>query len=108
VSLGREEGIKNLLYLFWRQTHARIADRDQNLTIVGALRLDSDLARPIHVFHRVDAVHHEVHQHLLQLHAISHDPGKIFRKLRPDGYGMCRCLAPQENDHLLNDFVYIH
>jgi len=93
MRLGGKEGIKNLLCLLWRQTHAGIADRDQHMTILGALRLDGDLARPIHVFHRVDAVHHKVHQHLLQLHAISHDPGNIFRKLRPDGYGIRRRLA---------------
>jgi hypothetical protein len=31
-----------------------------------------------------DTVHDEVHHKLLQLHAISHDPGKICRQLRPN------------------------
>jgi hypothetical protein len=33
--------------------------------------------RPIHFLHCIDAIDHEVHQNLLQLHAISHNLVKI-------------------------------
>src|ERR1700674_5673915 len=73
VSLGGKERIKDLVRLLRWKPHARIADRDQHVTILAELRLDGELARPIHILHRIDAVYHEVHQHLLQLHAISRD-----------------------------------
>src|SRR5882672_447299 len=34
--------------------------------------------------------------------------GKLCRELRPDGYVVSCRLAAQEDDHLSNDFVYIH
>jgi len=55
-----------------------IAHGHQNFFFLRSLRLDGQLARPIHFLHRINAVHDEVHQDLLQLHTISHDPGKIF------------------------------
>src|SRR5229473_3289909 len=56
----------------------------------------------------IHAVEHEVHQHLLQLHAIAQDRGKLCRELRSDRYVISRRLAAQEDDHLSNDFVYVH
>jgi hypothetical protein len=105
VSLGGKERIKDLVRLLRWQPHARIADRDQHLTILTALRLDGELARPIHISHRVDAVHHEVHQHLLQLHAISHDLREVCSEFRPNEYGEFRCLAVQEKHHLSNNLI---
>jgi hypothetical protein len=56
--------------------------------VFRSLRLDGELARPTQVLHRIDAVSDQVHHDLLQLHAISHDRGKICR--RSDGYGISR------------------
>jgi len=42
------------------EPHAGIADRDQHLTIITALRLDGELARPI-TSSSLDAVNDEVH-----------------------------------------------
>jgi hypothetical protein len=64
-------------------------------------------SRPIHISHRVDAVHHEVHQHLLELHAISHDLREVCSEFRPNEYGEFRCLAVQEKHHLSNNLVQI-
>jgi len=50
---------------------------------------------------------HEVHQHLLQLHAISQDREALPPALS-DGYVVSRRLAAQEDDHLSNDFVYVY
>jgi hypothetical protein len=84
IGLGGKECIKYVIYLLRWKSHAGIGDRDQHLTIATALRLDSEFARPIHILHRIDAVHHQVHQHLLQLHAISHDLREVCSELRPN------------------------
>ena len=84
VRLRRKEGTKDLVRLLRRQPHTGIADANHKLLVFCSLRLDSELARSIHILHRIDAVGDEVHHHLLQLHAISHDLGKICRQLRPD------------------------
>src|ERR1700682_1499338 len=94
VSLGGKERIKELVYLLRWQPRAGIADRDEHLTILTtALRLDGELARPIHSLHRINAVHHEVHQHLLELHSMSHDLREVCSEFRPNEYGEFRCFA---------------
>src|SRR6267143_111938 len=108
VSLGGKERIEDLVCLLRWNPHARIADRDQHLTILTALRLDVELARHLHILHRVDAVHHEVHQHLLQLHAISHDLREVCSEFRPHEYGELSCLAVQEKYHCSNNLIYIN
>jgi len=48
-----------------------------------SLRLDGELAR-LHFLHRFDAIDHEVHEYLLQLHAVGHNLGKIRCQFRTD------------------------
>src|ERR1700756_4719108 len=72
------------------------------------MRLDGELAWPVQILHRLNTVDHEVHQYLLQLHAVGHDLGKIGRKIGPDYYAVSRGLAVQESDHLSNRLVYVH
>ena len=84
MRLRRKEGTKDLVRLLRRQPRSGIADAHHNLFVFRSLRLDGELARPIHILHRIDAVSDEVHHDLLQLHAISHDRGKICRQLRSD------------------------
>src|SRR5207237_493755 len=81
---------EDLVRMLHGQPDAGIADAYRELPVFGSLRLDGELARPIHILHRVDAVRDEVHHDLLQLHAISHDLGKICRQLRPDRYEVSR------------------
>src|SRR5712664_246149 len=107
VSLGSKERIKDLVRLLRWQPHTAIADRDQHLTILIALRLNGELARPTHILHRIDAVHHQVHQHLLQLHAISHDLREVCSEFCPHEYGELSCLAVQEKYHCSNNLIYI-
>jgi len=86
VGLGSKEGIEDLVSLLRGKPHAGIADRDRKLLVSRSLRLDSELAPLVHVLHPVHAaIDHEVHHHLLQLHAIAHELGKICSQLRPDG-----------------------
>jgi hypothetical protein len=42
------------------------------------LRLDGQLTPSLHALRCLDAIDHEVHQDLLELHAITHDLGKIW------------------------------
>jgi hypothetical protein len=59
--------------LVGRQTHTGVADGDDQLTILAQFRLNPEFTANIH--HRLYAIEHEVHQHLLQSHAICGDFG---------------------------------
>src|SRR6266481_8042325 len=65
VSLSGKEGVEDLLRLLRGQPHAGIADRHHYLFALRTPRIDGQRARPIHIFHRIDAVHDEVHHDLL-------------------------------------------
>src|SRR6266478_5026209 len=108
VRLRCKKRVEDLVRLLWGKPYTCIADGHQNLFFLRSLRLDGQLARPIHFLHRIDAVHDEIHQYLLQLHTISHDPRKICGEVHPDCYVVSRCLAAQEDYHLSNGFVYVH
>src|ERR1700734_143457 len=105
MSLGGKECIKDLVRLLRWKPNASIADRDQHLTILAVLRLDGELSPPIHFLHGINAIHHEVHQNLLQLHAISHDLRKARSEFRPNEYCELSCLAVQHEPHLSNNLV---
>src|SRR5882724_119083 len=107
MRLRGKKGVEDLVRLLRGQPHAGIADTHHKLLVSRSVRLDGEVARPIHILHRIDAVHDEVHHDLLQLHAIAHDLRKTWRQLHPDRDGVPRRLAAQEDDHLLDDLVYI-
>src|SRR5713101_2573561 len=108
MKLRGKECIEDLIRMVGGQSHAGNADRDQQLTILGLLRLDRKFAFSVHILHGIDAIEREVHEDLLQLDAISHDLGKNCRQLRSDKYVVARCLTTQQDDHLSNNFVYIN
>src|SRR5882762_7346910 len=107
MELGSKECIEDLIQLFWGQPYPGITDRDQQLTVLR-LRSDRKIPPGVHVLHGVDSIKHKVHENLLQLHRVSHNPWKICRQFSPDRYGVTRCLAAQEDDYLSNDFVHIN
>ncbi len=76
VIFGRKECIEDLFRLLRRKSPTGITDRDQQLSIAG-FRPDGKLTSARHSLHGIDAVEHEVHENLLQLHAVRHDVGKI-------------------------------
>src|SRR5580700_5039615 len=76
VFFGRKECIEDLSRLLRGKSHTGITDRDQQLSVAG-FRRDGKLASASHSLHGIDAVEHEVHENLLQLHAVRHDVGKI-------------------------------
>src|SRR5229473_4032096 len=108
LNLRSEECIKDLVCLLRRQSHAGIADRQHDLLVFRSLRFDCEIPCPLHFLHCINAVDDEVHQHLLQLHAISHDLGNIGGQIRPDKYRVARCLVAHQDDHLSDHFIYIH
>src|SRR5260370_15142575 len=108
VRLGSKESIEDLFLLLWRQPYAVVTDGHNNFLAFRSLRPDVELALPIRILHRFDAVDHEVHQHLLQLHAVGHDLGKICGEVHPDYYVVSPGLGAQKNDHLANNVVYVH
>ena len=78
------------------------------MLVFGSLRLDDDLSYSINVPHRFNAVDDQIHRHLLQLHAISDDLGKVGRKFRADQYAGSPRLVAQQSDGLLIDLVDIN
>src|SRR5216684_5753318 len=70
VGLSRKERLEDLVRLLRGKSHSGIADSHHNFLVFRSLRFDSELARSIHILHRIDAIKHEVHHDLLQLHAI--------------------------------------
>ena len=84
VRLGCKKRIEDLIRLLRGQAHTRVADGHLKLLVFRSLRRDGQLSRPLYLLHRIDAVDHEVHQHLLQLHTVPHDLGKICGQFRPD------------------------
>ncbi len=83
MRFGSKKRIEDLVRLLRGQPYASIANGDQKLLVFRWLRLNREFPGPIHVLHCIDAIDHEVHQHLLELYTISHDLRKICRQLRP-------------------------
>src|SRR5437870_6481395 len=108
VGFGSKESIEDLVRLLRGKPYTGVTDRDQKLLVFRSLRPDGELPWPILVLHRFDAIDHQVHQHLLHLHAVGHDLGRICRKVGRDQYVESRSLAAEKNSHLLNNLVYIH
>jgi len=105
LRLRGEESIKNPIRFFGRQAHASVADRDQDWTTLSHFGLDRKFTS--RVLHGLDGVEHEVHQHLLELHSVSCDFGKIRREFRAHRDRIPGRLAPQQHEHFDDDFVYI-
>jgi hypothetical protein len=60
LRLGGKEGRKDLIHLLHGQSHARVTDRERELTVLQ-LRLHRKLSAG-----GFDGVEHEIHEHLLQ------------------------------------------
>jgi len=108
LSLGAEERVKDLVRLLRRNAHSCIRDRNQQLTTSGHQGSDCKLALALCVLHRLDTVEHEIHENLLQLHSVSHDPRQVLRQFSKNRNGMSGCFAAQQDNHLLDDLAHIH
>ena len=108
MRFGRIEWVEYLFRQLGRKPRSGIAEGQKNLFVFTLPRRDDYLPRSIDVFHRFDAVDDQVHDDLLQLHAIPDDAGQIGRQFRPGRYVVASRLAAQEGDGLPNDLVYIN
>src|ERR1700674_1196519 len=84
VSLRGEERAKDLFGLLQRQSDASVADRDHQLAILHSLRQYRKFTCGRYVLHCVDAIEHQVHEHLLQLDTVCHNLGKILGEVGAD------------------------
>lgn len=106
VWLGGVEGIKNPAHLL-RQSDASITDGNQQLIVTIVLRGKREFAFALYGLHGIDAVYHQVHQHLLELDAISHDLRKICGELALDGYVVPGRFVAEQRDNLGDDSIDI-
>src|SRR5262245_44668885 len=71
-------------------------------------RTDEQLSATVsHRSHRFDTVHHEVDNHLLQLHSISQHRQDIGGQLHPQHHAIFLYFTLYQTNNLLNDFVNI-
>ena len=70
LRLRRKECVEYLVNLAQGQPGPCVMNRNLDLAILTQLRLHRKHAA--RVLHRLDAIQHEVHQHLLQLHPVRH------------------------------------
>src|SRR5882724_833920 len=102
VSLRGEERAEDLFGLLQRQSDASIADRDHQLAILDSLRPYRKFTCGTYVLHGVDAIEHQVHENLLQLNTVCHNPGKILGEDGADRNRVPACLTAQQDNHFPN------
>src|SRR6266852_2238421 len=104
LRLGRKECREHLVHPLRWQPHAGVTDRELELTVLQ-FRLHRKLSAG--VLHGLDAVKHEVHEHLLQLHTVYHDFREFGRKVRAHGNRKSIGLTFQQREHFVNDSVRV-
>jgi len=102
LRLRSKERRKDLIHLLHWQPHARVADQELELTVLQ-FRLHRKLSA--RVCHRFDGLKHEVHEHLLQLHAIHHDFGQVGGEFRARRNRVSIGLPFQQREHFLDNSV---
>ena len=80
VRLCGKERAEDLFGLLRRQANPRITDRDPQLSVLDLLRADRKFTCGA-VLHGLNAIQHQVHEYLLQLDTVCHDPGNILREV---------------------------
>src|SRR5271156_5797547 len=93
LRFGREESRKDLVSVSIWQSRTCIADREQPLTILP-LRLHRKLSALVP--HGFDGIEHEVHEDLLQLHAVCLHYGQFGSKFGSRGNGVSDSLTLQQ------------
>lgn len=91
------------------KTNTGIRHANDDVASVVGLRPDRQDPRPItDCTHRVDAVHDEVKNDLLQLDSIGHDRRKVWMQIRLDGNAMLLQLMTGKRQHFRDCAVDIH
>src|SRR5215510_4124886 len=101
--LGGEKRVENALRASFGKPNPGIAHGNKQLTILSPHRGDVQFADLL--LHGLDAIEHEIHQNLLQLHAVRTRCRKRRVELTADGNGMAISNIAQQNDHLADDLV---
>jgi len=106
AGFGGEKGVEQFVLVLGGEPDAAVLYRDQHLMGFVAARLDHQLAPPIlDRLHRLNAVNHQVDEHLLQLDPVGLDHGQAGREFRPQRHPMSEHLMLHQDDGLLNDVV---
>src|SRR5271156_2400907 len=105
--LGRNDRPEDLVCLLRGKSHTGIADRDQQLSVAG-FRLEGELTSVNRSLPSVNAVEHQVHENLLQLHRVRHNLGKIRGQVQANGDRVAVRFAAQQDKHFSNEFIYIN
>src|ERR1700676_1094148 len=104
LRLGGKECRKDLIHLLRWQSHARVSDRELELTVLQ-LRLHRKLSAG--VLHGFDGVEHKVHEHLLQLHTVYYEFREFGGKIRAHGNRQSKGLTFQQREHFVDNSVHV-
>src|SRR5208337_1317364 len=103
LRLGCEERIEDLAGLARRQPGPGVVYRNLNLAVLLQLRFD--LKDTTSVAHRFDAIQHQVHEHLLDLHTVCNDDGETVGEIRTERNCVPGSLPAQQHNHLADHIV---
>src|SRR5215813_12064242 len=103
TQFGGEKRLENAVSASFRKPNTGIAHGNKQLTILSPHRGDVQFAALL--LHGLDAIEHEIHQNLLQLHPVRSYCRECRVELTADGNGMAISNIAQQNDHLADDLV---
>jgi hypothetical protein len=108
LGFRREEAVKDTISICRVKTNAGIRHVDHDVALIVELRPNRQLAGAIHDgAHRVDAIHDEVENDLLQLNAVGHDHRKVWMQLRQDRDAVSMQLITGKRKHFRDRAVDI-
>ena len=108
VGLGGKEWFEDTVRVLWIESCSRILDLDQH-TVGVHCRLDEQFPWSIRDHtHGFDAIHNQVDQDLLSLHAVGTHARKITAEISPQRYTAPNQLTAQEHSQLLNNLINVH
>src|SRR3989454_7840829 len=85
---------------------ARVLHGRQNLIAAVRPRANHQLRRPVpDGRHRLDTIHHEVDEHLLELDSITEDGAQRRRQVHPQRHPMAEHRGAHQRDHVADDVV---
>src|SRR5258708_39491 len=100
------ERFKNPFATFRRQPYAGIADRNDQLSFGIRSRSTRQLASS--VFHGLDRIQDQVHEHLLKLHPVCQDVRQICLEVGMDSDRVSNSFGPEQGSHFPNDVFDVH
>ena len=102
----REERFEDALSDGRIKSRAGVFDRNQHAARLGETRGYDKLPRPFrNPFHRVDAIHHQVQQHLLQLNSVAQDRAAARGQVGFKNDAIAPQFAADERQRFSYDFV---